>query len=214
MNTVQLSSIGPAEKHVKEFDVIKTNLLLNLGDRKIISFIPTMYSSDVPDLIVDLAGALARGQRKVLLVNADAENPTAFGVESGANGLFTVLTDEANMEACICRTDVNGLSVLPVGEQPIYASELLSGVQFTQVLKSFRDAFDYVFILLPPMDKSIDGIAASSKTDGCVVITFTDTAFNKIIGFVGMLKKGTDLIGTILIKKSSSWKTRLFGNKR
>ena len=214
MNTVQLSSIGPAEKHVKEFDVIKTNLLLNLKERKIISFIPIMYDPEVPALVADLAGALARGQRKVLLVNADGENQTAFGVEPGTNGLFTALTDEADLEACICQSDIEGLYVLPVGEQPVYASELLSGVKFTQVLQSTKDAFDYVFILLPPMDKSPDGIVVASKTDGCVVVTATNTAFSKINSSVKMLKKGTDVIGTILIKKSSSWKSAFFGLKR
>ena len=214
MSMLQFSGIGPAEKHVEEFDIIKTNLLLNLKERKIISFIPTMYDPEVPALVADLAVALARGQRKVLLVNGDGENQAAFGVESGANGLFTVLTDEADLDSCICQTDVEGLYVLPVGEQPVYASEQLSGVKFMQVLQSLKDTFDYVFILLPSMDKSSDGIVAASKTDGCVVITFTNTAFSKINGSVEMLKKATDVVGTMLIKNSSSWKSAFFGFKR
>ncbi len=213
MNMIQLSGIGIGDKHVKEFDVIKTNLLLNLGDKKIVSVLPTAQDSEVAALAADLAGSLARGQRKVLLVTVELGNQKSLGIEADAKGIYDILTDQESLENCVCETDIAGLAVLPAGEQPEYAAELLSGVKFTELLGSLKEQYDLVFVLLPALTDLIDGIAVASKTDGCIVVTFTNTAYNKINGAVSMLRKGTDLIGTILIKKSSSWKPSFLQRK-
>lgn len=205
MKTVKLSDIGTV-KNTKKFDVVRTNLLLNLGDKKIISVLPTAWSQEVFELTVQLAKSLARGQRNVLLINADAKNQDFL--EDDETGLFSVLTGKSDLAASVCATDINGLSVLSIGEQPEYTTELLSGIRFTDLLKELKEQYDYVFILLPAIDQSLDGIVASSKTDGCMVITSTNTAFNKIKEPVEMLQKGTDLIGTILVKNASPWKPK------
>lgn len=213
MNTIQLSGIGIGDKHVKEYDIIKTNLLLNLREKKVVSVLSTAHDPGVTALAADLTGSLARGQRKVLLVTADTKSQSELGIASGAKGLFHILTDQESLDSCICETDIAGLTVLPAGDQPTFAAELLSGVKFTELLESLKGQYDLVFILLPALSDSIDGIAVASKTDGCVVITFTNTAFSKFGNSISMLRKGTDLIGTILIKKSSPWKQKLFGRK-
>lgn len=216
MNTLQLSGIGASVNNPKENDVIRTNLLLNLGDKTVISITPTAWSEEVPALAVRLAETLARGQRNVLLVNADSANQTFFETESeesAEEGLFTVLTSETGYEACLCQTDISGLTVLPAGPLPEYASELLSGVRFGELLKNLKKQFDYVFVLLPAMDKSLDGIAASAKTDGCIVIGFTNTSFSKIKDAAKMLQKSTTIIGSVLINNTSSKKPAFFRKK-
>lgn len=211
MKTVKLSDIGTV-KNTKEFDVVRTNLLLNLGDKKVISVLPTAWNQEVPELTVQLAKSLARGQRNVLLINADAKNQGFF--EDDGTGLFSILAGGSDLAASVGATDISGLSVLSTGEWPEYASELLGGVRFTELLKELKNQYDYVFLLLPAMDQSIDGIAVSNKTDGCVVITSTNTAFNKIKEPVEMLQKGTDLIGTILVKNTSPWKPKFLSRKK
>ena len=107
MKTVKLSDIGTV-KNTKEFDVVRTNLLLNLGDKKVISVLPTAWNQEVPELTVQLAKSLARGQRNVLLINADAKNQGFF--EDDGTGLFSILAGGSDLAASVGATDISGLS--------------------------------------------------------------------------------------------------------
>ncbi len=202
MNTLELSGFGTV-KDEKEYDIVKTNLLLGLGEKKVISVLSTSWGQEVPALSVQFARSLARGQRKVLLINTDMDNQSCFEPETAETGLFPLLTGDADFAECVCATDIDGLYVLPSGTVPEYASELLSGVRFRKLLGELRTQYDYVFILSPAMDKSLEGITVSSLADGCVVITFTNTAFSKIKTSAEMLQKNSKLIGTILVKNTA-----------
>ena len=222
MDITGLSQIGFGDTNRSELDVIKTNLLLNAADKKTITMLASAWSDNVPKLTVQLTESFALGQRKVLLVNADDKNAAVLeagvsaaspeagvddkaGTDNVAGGLYGILAGTCSLDSCVCGTDIPGLSYLPAGAQVANGADLLGGVGFEKLLEDLKKQYDMIFLLVPAAADSTDGITAARSTDGCVMIVSSNTAYGKIARAVTMLKKGTTLIGTVLIKDKNPW---------
>jgi exopolysaccharide/PEP-CTERM locus tyrosine autokinase len=91
---------------------------------------------------VNLALSLAAEKdMDVVLVDADVAKPdilSTLGLEAGP-GLIDAIADESvDVEACLIRTDVPGLSVLPAGRFSNEATELLASDRTRAVLDQLR----------------------------------------------------------------------------
>lgn len=136
-------SDGPASGLAEEFRIIKRQLLSGAEgkDRTI------LISSARPDdgktfCAINLALSLAAEKDvEVVLVDADVAKPeilSTLGLEGGP-GLIDALADpHVNVEACLIRTDIPRLTVLPAGRQSNEATELLASARFRQLLETLR----------------------------------------------------------------------------
>ncbi len=91
---------------------------------------------------INLALSLAAEKDiEVVLVDADVAKPeilSTLGLEGGP-GLIDAIADETiDVEACVIRTDIPGLSVLPSGRQTNEANELLASARTRAVLERLR----------------------------------------------------------------------------
>lgn len=125
----------------EEFRIIKRQLLLDAdrvphGRRILVASAQTGDGKTF--CAVNLALSLAAEREiDVLLVDADFAKPTVLstlGLEGGP-GLIDALSDPAvDVEACVIRTDIPHLSVLPAGRQSNEATELLASDRTRAVL--------------------------------------------------------------------------------
>jgi exopolysaccharide/PEP-CTERM locus tyrosine autokinase len=148
---------GPATGLAEEFRIIKRQLLASAegADRTI------LVSSARPDegktfCAINLALSLAAEKDvEVVLVDADVAKPeilSTLGLEGGP-GLIDALADPAvDVEACLIRTDIPRLTVLPAGRQSNEATELLASARFRQILDTLRarDARRVILFDSPP----------------------------------------------------------------
>jgi len=129
----------------EEFRIVKRQLLRHAQD------VPNgrtiLICSAQPDdgktfCAVNLALSLAAEKDvEVVLVDADVAKPeilSTLGLEGGP-GLIDAIEDaDVDVEACLIRTDIPGLLVLPAGRPTHQATELLASERTRQVLDRLR----------------------------------------------------------------------------
>jgi exopolysaccharide/PEP-CTERM locus tyrosine autokinase len=129
----------------EEFRIVKRQLLRGMDDSPKGRTI--LICSARPDegktfCAVNLALSLAAEKDvEVVLVDADVAKPeilSTLGLEGGPGLIDAIADPSVDIEGCIIRTDIQGLSVLPAGRQTNEATELLASARTTQVLERLR----------------------------------------------------------------------------
>jgi len=129
----------------EEFRIVKRQLLRGMDDSPRGRTI--LVCSARPDegktfCAVNLALSLAAEKDvEVVLVDADVAKPeilSTLGLEGGPGLIDAIADPSVDVEGCIVRTDIQGLSVLPAGRQTNEATELLASARTTQVLERLR----------------------------------------------------------------------------
>lgn len=147
---------------------------------------------------VNIAYSLNQLDKKVLLIDCDMRRPSIaekLGVPKSP-GLSEYLTGNIALEDAICscgkklgKADFN---VVVAGRNPPNPIELLSSSRMEEMLKTLRDAYDYIILDLPPVGEVSDAMVASRMADGVLLVVCqnycTRTALSRAIGqfeFVG-----------------------------
>lgn len=121
----------------------------------------------------NMAVALARAGRTVLLIDCDLRRPRLhhfFGLDN-VNGFTSVLLGETSLdEAIIQIEEIPRLAVLPSGPPPPAPSELLSTRAAEDQLRSLTDFYDYVIIDSPPLLPVADSVVLAGYTDAVVLV--------------------------------------------
>lgn len=129
----------------EEFRIVKRQLLRGMDETSTGRTI--LICSARPDegktfCAVNLALSLAAEKDvEVILVDADVAKPeilSTLGLEGGPGLIDAIADATVDIEGCIVRTDIPGLSVLPAGRQTNEATELLASARTTQVLERLR----------------------------------------------------------------------------
>ena len=129
----------------EEFRIVKRQLLRGMDDSP--KGRTLLICSARPDegktfCAVNLALSLAAEKDvEVVLVDADVAKPevlSTLGLEGGPGLIDAIADPSVDVEGCIVRTDIQGLSVLPAGRQTNEATELLASARTTQVLERLR----------------------------------------------------------------------------
>lgn len=120
----------------------------------------------------NIAIVLAQQGKRVLVVDADMRRPNihkAFGL-SGQVGLSNVLTGGAKVSDAIQATVHPNLFAIPAGPIPPHPSELLSSTWMRDLLKRWREEYDYVVFDSPPVISVTDAVLLSVQTDATILI--------------------------------------------
>jgi succinoglycan biosynthesis transport protein ExoP len=130
-------------------------------------------------LSTHLAASLAQTNLRVLLIDGDLRNPIVhqiFGLDM-APGLCELLRGEAAPEAVIRSTSVDRLSLIPAGRWSNGASRALAqdGVA-GQLLRQFRDEFDFVIIDSSPVLPVADPLLIGQMADGTIISVLRDVS--------------------------------------
>jgi capsular exopolysaccharide synthesis family protein len=121
----------------------------------------------------NLAIALARAGRRVLLIDADlrrAKCARYLGMDTGA-GLTGVLAGHIESESVIQPWGADGLMFLPAGTPPPNPSELLASRMCQDFLRELRDQYDMVLVDLPSLLPVADAAVLAGMADGTILIT-------------------------------------------
>lgn len=119
---------------------------------------------------LSLATLLARGGRKVILVDGDMRSPSVhhLGGVGHDRGLSNFLAGDDDLTGMTFEMPDLGITAMSAGPIPPNAAELLSGNRLTILLDRLRETFDHVVVDSPPVMGLADAPLIASKVEGLV----------------------------------------------
>lgn len=150
----------PLSPMAEAFRGVRTSLSLCLAARDERCFAVTSAEpgEGKTTVAVNLAVALAREKRRVLLMECDMRRPRLKRILAGritadeASGLSKVLVGEARLQDVVVSMEaLPNLDVALCGPIPPNPAELMSGDRLREVLAEARKAYEYVILDSPPI---------------------------------------------------------------
>lgn len=153
--------------------------------------------------LVNLAIALARAGKQVVVVDCDLRRPRVhqFFDLPAEPGLTSVLLGDLPLLATLKQVEgVDGLRVLTSGSTPPNPSELLSGQRALEIFDTLRSSCDIVLVDSPPVLPVSDGVVIASRVDATVIVVDDRrTRRRELVGALELLHQvDAHLIGTVL----------------
>lgn len=156
------------------FRAIRANLILSVPPQEKKSLVVTSTGpGEGKTLIVcNLAVALARAGRRVLLIDADMRRPQVhrnfrLNLDPGLGG---VLQGRDPIAEVIRPSGIAGLSIVTAGLPPDTPGDLLELPVFENAVASIRDEFDWIVIDSPPVMAASDAIALAHAAAAVVFV--------------------------------------------
>jgi capsular exopolysaccharide synthesis family protein len=156
-------------------------------------------------VIVNLAIALTRMRRNVLIIDGDIHRPRLhqiFGLtnQTGLGDLLSKPAGDFDIEAHIRRDVLPGLSLLPAGLATNIPNQTLHKSKLDQLMRQLRREFDVILIDTPPILLAADARVISRCCEGVLlVVRMSDTRRDEALAAAQRLAMdGAPLIGTII----------------
>lgn len=154
-----------------------------------------------------LALALARTDKRVVLVDADMRSPSLHHIFEVGNerGLSNFLSGGDDLDALIHRGSATGLDLLSAGPAPPNAAELLTSDRIDSLIAKLTAKYDQVIFDVPPVMGLADTPLIASKVEGVVfVIESHRTPVNAARIAIGRLRDARSrVLGALLTKFES-----------
>lgn len=180
---------APLSPSAEPYRILATNLdFVNLehGARTIL-FTSAVRGEGKSTTVANLAVALARGGRRVILVDGDLRMPTIHSLFSISSepGLTSVVVGHSSLAEALVRISISDLrdvtetmngsptgafEVLPVGTPPPNPAEFVGSHAFAALLLELKELADIILIDAPPILNLSDTMALSARVDGLVVV--------------------------------------------
>lgn len=128
----------------------------------------------------NLAVALARAGRRVVLVEADLRRPYLHRVFSTEErpGLTDVLQGRASIDKALAATEVENLSLLPAGREVADPWSLLWQPRMATTLDELREQAEFVLINVPSATVFPDALCIAPHADGAILVVRSNDAMN------------------------------------
>lgn len=181
----------PLSPAAEPFRILATNLdFVNLErNARTIMFTSATRGEGKSTTVANLAVALARGGRRVILVDLDVRKPSLAGLFAlgGPQGLTTVVLGRASLDDVLVPIPLrdpgaaddrptNGstrgvVEVLPVGPLPPNPAEFVGSHALAALFAELEQRADLVLVDAPPILDLSDAMTLSARVDGLVVVT-------------------------------------------
>ena len=173
-NTV-INEVRKFNYSVREaFKTLRTNFLFCGDDIKTVLITSCVKNEGKSTISIELSKSLAISEKKVLLIDADLRKSVFASryttTEGKVIGLSEYLSGQATYEDVVYSTQHENLSLIFAGAVPPNPVELLGSKKFNDLIKSAREAYDYVIIDAAPLGAVIDASAISAFVDGAIMV--------------------------------------------
>jgi capsular exopolysaccharide synthesis family protein len=158
--------------------------LANDGSRpKLVLVTSAIPNEGKSTIAANLAKIMAVGGAKVLLVDGDMRRGALhaqFGLRQEP-GFTDLLRQPGDLATIIQETSVPNLKFIGRGGNVMNPGDLLLGAQLDQVLKEFREGFDYVVIDSCPVFAADDVTTLAPKLDGALFVVRSQFSRAKVV---------------------------------
>lgn len=173
MNKIDIQLENMSYDMEEELKTLRTNLLFCGTDKKVILITSTIPGEGKTEKSVYLSAALAKLNKKVLLLDLDLRKSVMMSrlhVEKVEHGMTHFLSGQCQLGDVICSTNVPKLHVAMAGPTSPSTTELLSGERFHKLIESVREVYDYVIIDSAPLGLVIDAAIIAKECDGAILV--------------------------------------------
>lgn len=161
---------------LESYRIIRANFLDAMSEKnaKCIAFTsPCDKTTNVlTSVVAGLAVALAQNGKRTLLIDGNLVTPSFhefFSIEN--KGIADGLTEGADLCGLIQHCEEQKLlDVLTSGVVTAHMGEIISSDRMKDFLSVMSEAYEYVLMVLPPVDVNADAIVMGSKVDAVVLV--------------------------------------------
>lgn len=155
------------------YRAIRTNLQFASAGKtlKTVVFISTVPNEGKSTTVANLAIAMGQDNKKILLIDCDLRKPDVhrrFGLLN--KGLTNCFAEDLPLKEVIQADVFPNLDVVTSGPVPPNPAELLGSKKMKALLQEAAEAYDYVFLDMPPVLAVTDAALMSSQVDGTVLV--------------------------------------------
>jgi capsular exopolysaccharide synthesis family protein len=158
----------------EEYNRLAVTLITAAGDKplKRVLVASAQHGEGRTSITLNLACALARAHRRVLVVDTDLHRPShlRFLGLSADIGLSDALQKGLPAGSAVVRVQPFGFDLLPTREQVKNPAELLSSGSFAEILELFEPAYDFILFDSPPLLAVADSSLLIRHTDATVLV--------------------------------------------
>jgi capsular exopolysaccharide synthesis family protein len=194
---------APRSPLIEAFRTLKTNLDFAEVDQAVQTLLVASPGTEdgKSTVAVNLAMTMARGGRRVLLLDADLRKPSIhnFLNLSNVGGLSDLVLGEIGVSEASRRTQEPALTVITGGTPPPNPTEVLGSKRMDALLRVLKQEVDTVIIDSPPFLLA-DASVLASKVDGVImVVRLGHTMENAIRSMREQLRRaGARVVGVVL----------------
>jgi capsular exopolysaccharide synthesis family protein len=150
----------------------------------------------------NLAAALAREGRSVLLVDANLRRPllhTLFGLPA-AGGIAGILTGQAEADSLPVPSGIESLRIVPAGPSTANPLQIVDSPKFRQYLARACGAFEYVVVDTPALLRASEAAPLAAWAGSVVLVVRTGATPNDALRKSAALlnKAGVRVVGVVL----------------
>jgi non-specific protein-tyrosine kinase len=165
----------PRSAAAEAYRTLRTNLTFASLDSPLETLVVTSVAADEGKsrVLANLAVAMAQGERRTIVVDADLRRPglhQAFGV-SNERGLTTLLLEQDDQEAPpLIDVAVPNLRLLTSGPLPPNPADILGSRRMEAAIDTLKAQSDIVLLDAPPVVAVTDAAILGTKADGVLLI--------------------------------------------
>ena len=201
-NTLLITHQESDSAFSESFRLLRLKLLRTLGnDSQVILFTSSVPSEGKSSMAVNTALALAKDNKKVLLVDGDLRGPSIkslLNLSTPSNGLAEYLTDgPSSIQFLRCGSSSLHLFA---GDKAISSpTALLRRDKLQELFQSLRPMFDYIIVDTPPCTIMADASVLAPHADKVVYIIREDFASTAQIldGIQSLSSSGVEVCGFV-----------------
>jgi len=158
----------------EEYNKLAVTLISAASERPIkrVLVASAQHGEGRTSVTLNLACALARAQRRVLVVETDLHSPSLlrFLGLSAEVGMTDTLIKGTPAGSAVIRVQPAGFDLLPTCEQAKNPAELLSSSSFRSMLELFDPDYDFILFDSPPLLAVADSSLLIRHTDTTVLV--------------------------------------------
>jgi uncharacterized protein involved in exopolysaccharide biosynthesis/Mrp family chromosome partitioning ATPase len=170
---------------VEAYRYLYTRLKHLNGERRLRTVLFTSAGPDetLPTLLTNFAIIAAGVGEKILLVDSNARQPTLHHLLQcpPTPGLAEILANPEEWRKGIQATSVANLHLLPTGTVSSVTFTAFEAPVFDLLLARFKEAYELILYLAPPVPGVTDAVVLGSKMDAtCLVLSCGDSRFEVV----------------------------------
>lgn len=185
----KVASVDESGKSIwwyNNFNSIMVNIKLKMGEmnKRAIIFCSSVPGEGTTTICSNLALASAKmSAGNVLLMDCNSKHPDIHKIfKTEANpGLTDILLGKINWEDAVRKSNRKNFFVLPFGQSSQESFSLLVSGGMDQLLKTFKTAFDFIFLDAPPILGNPEAETIAPWVDASVLIVEANATRREVV---------------------------------